>query len=472
MNRARLNSFLMFVWLVVGYGVIHATVVGWFGAIVTSLWQPTQTYEQFQARSDGELYIQESGARVTFRRLDGTAINDTSGLNANIIYPTNFVESQNEPPVQWQARIASFFDFQREKTAWYLVVPPDESNRCYFIGYEKFSRRQLGYIGLNGFSSSIPTQDQSFLIKTNSYDAFGGCVVSTFSGSSHSATQIGEWVELNYVPKVNSPADAVWILSQGNVYEIRLGARTVQKRFENRTDFRSISSMESMRDGKKYFHLLVRTETSLMIVDPQTNDVKKVNVGPIEPKVGEMVYGFDSGQILFCRHRWHQDLSGEMSDKRKLVWVDANGQIEKEMDLELNKRRVTGGSELLLAGFVSPVPVLPIAATTIGPLFVSQQDDDLPNTYGGRFLYVLRITWFWILSSTLIGIAACWACRRRERDVFGSTSWFWPILMLPCGFFGWVAYVFLKPLPPRLPNRQWRTAVPEPVLPLGTEIYA
>jgi len=103
----------------------------------------------------------------------------------------------------------------------------------------------------------------------------------------------------------------------------------------------------------------------------------------------------------------------------------------------------------------------------VAPSFMSGSD-----SYEQRLRMAGAMLWGWVLLAVLVGIACGWACRRRERDVFGNTSWLWPVLVGLCGWFGWMAYICLRPLPARLPHGQWMPSQPDPGRPLGTEVFA
>ena len=130
---------------------------------------------------------------------------------------------------------------------------------------------------------------------------------------------------------------------------------------------------------------------------------------------------------------------------------------------------LTGGAGGL--GWVAVKAVLLFAVAVIGPA-VTPPEPGEPVTYPARLFQFLSFVKIWIIVSVLVGLGTAWQVRRREVDVFQSSSWFWPILAGACGWFGWIGYSFVNPLPARLPNHQWLPAQPEPARPLGTEIFA
>ena len=82
MNRPWVTSILMFVWLSVGYTVVHVAVDMWAISVGSAIWPDPVPTESLQITDDGEALIQSAaGGR---RRLDGTPVQKVMELNPSL----------------------------------------------------------------------------------------------------------------------------------------------------------------------------------------------------------------------------------------------------------------------------------------------------------------------------------------------------------------------------------------------------
>jgi hypothetical protein len=380
-------------------------------------------------------------------------------------------------PIYWSGRIASFHDFQNPATSWYLITPPHRGGNAHFIGYDPISRGVVGYIGLDGFLSQPPAIDRSFQIKHHHWAAYYGSIVASQNPYSYFQVAFepsGRDVEIQYAPKVNASPDLVWILSNGTIHEVRLKTRTVNTIVKDRPDIRELAQFTYEDDGKSYLKLIVRAETELLILDPDTRTMESIKVVQVSPEDSFEFYQLKNGHRVLTRSP-KQDLES-VTNHQQIYWLDENGQIERQAEANLVRQLHTAGiSESIYISILFPIPILPNAIATIGPLinpalFQGKSYDPLP--YSQMVWKAYQDSAIWIALSILVGLLTGLVCRRREVDVFGNHGWMWPIIVGVTGWFGWMGYICVRPLPARLPNRQWMPNQPEPVRPIGTEIFA
>jgi hypothetical protein len=155
--------------------------------------------------------------------------------------------------------------------------------------------------------------------------------------------------------------------------------------------------------------------------------------------------------------------------KYEILWLDEQGGVERKAQATLNQ--AGRGMFATVFAVCVPAPMISFGAWFAAPPLRSDSQNE-PADYSQRFAEFAAQMWPWLISSLLVGIASGWSCWRRERLVFERSGWAWAILVGLCGWFGWVGYIFLRPLPARLPNHHWIRAQPEPNVPLGTEIFA
>ena len=136
MSRSSHPSLLMFVWLTIGYAVVHGAVASW-GIMCWQAFFPSSQYvESVKISEDGEPLIQMiSGIqrqKVAYRHFDGTVLPD-GGKNdfAGPVYLPNLTKPAE--PISWNSRISCFSDYQIPSTCWYLIAPPNRSSTACFV---------------------------------------------------------------------------------------------------------------------------------------------------------------------------------------------------------------------------------------------------------------------------------------------------------------------------------------------------
>ena len=304
--------------------------------------------------------------------------------------------------------------------------------------------------------------------------AFVGSVASTQTinpyAYANSGEPNGDGLDLQYVPMANSPADAVWIRSQGTIYEIRLGSRTVRTALKDLGELRFLAQSPTVRDGRTSMELLGRTETGLLIIDPETGTRETVPLEPM-PRVGyESFYQLKDGRRMLVHHT-SSTRRGRLLQHHRISWLGQEGQAARTEELTLDYTYGLPLNPNTAFSLACPSPIVAMSALFIAPIF-TPADSPETQTYSGRLSRLFAESRGWFAVALLTGILTGWSCRRRERDVFGSFNWLWPILVGACGWFGWIGYICLRPLPARLPHGQWLPTKPEPNPRLGTEIFA
>jgi hypothetical protein len=469
-------SMVLFLWLTIGFAVVHAVVTAWGVAVLQQAWPDSLQYEVLVLTEEGEAVIQgyTKGVGREFRKLDGTRIPDTLGLPRRFASGIDLMELDGRPPLTWDYRIVSYHDFQKPATFWYLISIPDRQNSAYFVGYDKMTHQLVGYLGIHGFSVQPPGIDESFEITPSGHTAFSGSVAAAQYAYAYSFAHEpdAENLEAQYSHLANVAPDAVWILSRGTVYEILLGQRAVRPLLKNQPELHNIAKEHVLKDGKSTLRLLSRTDTGISIIDPETGSLESIPLdAPRQPNGYESYYELKGGKRAFI-HQFASSRRGRNQQHYKVSWLGADGQVEQQEELTLDRGTSFPGP---YAGIALAVCV-PAPIGALGTLLIAPADESgrvwKAHSYSARFAELASDLMAWIVGSLLVGLVSGWACLCRERDVFGRTGWAWPLLVGICGWFGWIAYICLRPLPARLPSGQWMPSQPEPNRPLGTEIYA
>ena len=473
MSRSSHASLLMFILLTIGYSVVHGVVAFW-GIMCLQVFFPTpQLHESIRITQEGEPLIEVwDGERTKsgYRHLDGTMQQD---MMKRSFEPPVYLPRLTEPAeaISWNGRIAGFFDYQTPGTCWYLIAPPNRSSTAYFVGYDPKSRRIEGYIGLNGFSSEMPTINESFPIRSSyqtSFDHVMTAAIQNSAGIEQFNEPDAEWTK-EWIQTAGGLPDHVWILSKGTLYEVRLRERAVHKLVENRPDLHSVSTFSIDREGKNLKRLALNGESELLIVEPQSGQSESVKLDQTSANSNFFFYQLKNGQRLLSYDVGRN--AGNRIWTSHIKWLDAEGHVERVAETKLNYKPPSPPLDMGLAAYLGfPSPLVAFGSWLYTPFL--PEFALVANSPLGRLSEFFHHMNLWVGLSLLTGIATGWACRRRERDCFGSSSWFWPIIVGACGWFGWMGYICLRPLPARLPRGKWLPAQPEPAQPLGTEIFA
>lgn len=475
MKRHWLISLLLFIWLATGYGVIHVLGSLWLVSILQRVWPGDSPYERLQLTEDGEALVQfwsKSGEPV-FRRLDGTIVEQTIGMGRKFIQNNLWLSDRKRgEPRDWSDRVTSFYDFRRPSGGWFLIAPPSYAKHAYFCGFDTRTRRSIGYIGLNGFSQSVPTIDQSFPIETSEFSAFHQIQSSALNPSGYKTlNEYGEWTEQNFVPLSNAEPDTVWLLSKNTIYEIHLGTRQVRPLVENHPEIRGIVGLRDQQDAKSQLRLLDKVDSQLLIIDPKTAKIDSLDLEAQSPNLPHAYFELarlKSGQKVVIANS-SETRHGLVTTHNRILWLEEDNSIERSADVDTHSAsgRVTPAAISLIAPFPLASGVMCVALPIVLPRVAAEFSGS-----SGSLQEVCGDYRFWLASSLIIGLIAAWASWRRERDVFKTNNLMWPTVIFAGGFFGWMAYICLKPLPARLPDKRWLPEKPEPARPIGTEIFA
>ncbi len=480
MPRTDRHSLLMFLWLVLGYAIAHVVVAAWLGAMIESVWQPDYRYENVEVMSDGEPLVRIYSRRTNqYRTLDGELVSAAKVAERNsgrtVSQASIGIHPPSTQPSNWSQRLLPLTDGATLPVYWYAVLPQEVPGTMYFAGYDSRSRRLTGYLSAGGFTALPPSVEQFFPIRTGpSYYPFIGAVkaaaISSDGFYSHPQEPAYEALLDLYA---NAPGDAVWVLSRNVLYEIRLRSQTMRTLKTDLPEEAHLSRATFKRDDKTFVQLLVRSEAELLIIDPETTNTERLALGPSVPKDSGSYMQTDDG-LRLLHTQSPLEPTASLSDSKwrhQLTWYDASGSIVKQAET-VTQNPVSQSAVPFTTGasLVCPTPIAPLVGLMVGPWVVSGREAQF--AYSARLGIIWNFVWGWLLTTSIISLVIGWACRRRERDVFDNASWLWPILVGGLGWFGWMAYICLRPLPARLPHGRWMPTQPDPNRPLGTEVFA
>lgn len=461
MFRSRMHTLLLFLSLTIGFGLVHAMAVAWGLGLWWAIASTPVTQEYLFVTDRGEPLIGSWSASDqvgSYRTLDGVQISKADALHIRGAAQAGFDWSSARPAADWSQRISAYQDFEIDATYWYFVLLSGDPQRGCFEGYDKRTKRPVGFLGLSGFTLNRPGPGECFPIRsTHPGSASAGVIVAM----SRSWPEASEPYQYGVSPAENAPLDVIWLLSNDRVYELRLTTRTVRLLFE-RAHLRQISSLRHQRGDKAFVTLVLRTDRELLFLEPGKEGVKTWKSQRPPTGASEQLYVTDNDvRLRVITFRTTQGVV-----RNEIIWCDESGVEIRREEVTLNRAREFTNEPALFA----PAPVAAWALCGIGSWLVP----GLAPPELSRMQKVHRVSvqnWTWLLTSTMIGMATALDCRRRER-IWGRKGAIWPVSVGLLGLFGWVGYVCLRPLPQRQTDGEWMIHPPEPNLPLGIEIFA
>ncbi len=481
MSRFRLSPGLLFVMLTLGYGLVHLVCMLWVGTLLQPLWTGTATAESIQITKDGEVLIQRNTRQagetwadsLEYYRLDDTRVSPdqipTEFMNL-VTASTSPLGSKTVSVPPWGRRLVPIEDRGTPPTYWYLEVSAEDPQRLCFVGFNSLSRQKTGFVGRKGFTPNPVAPADRFLIPWgDSYNLWIGAVASSHAQHWFYQDVYEPVHQQRSAPRfANVEGVRLWILSEGTVYEIDLSQRQVKPLLQS-DDAIALYQTEANRDGRRLLQLLLRTPEELRIIDPRTLAETRLPLPLQPPPCTGSVYGeANNGErIILSYFRDRVDPSQPYSCE--IQWFQPDGKL-----IRTETRTLATMGDIPISFYnvylAVPTPLVPFIGLAIGPSAMAWDGD--PRDYATRFRRMFDLTGTWLLVALAIGITCGFACRRREVRIYGNRSWLWPIVVGLCGWFGWIGYICVRPLPARLPDGTYLTRIPEPALATGYEILA
>ncbi|MDX1965629.1 MAG: hypothetical protein SFV23_00535 [Planctomycetaceae bacterium] len=484
MPRTPLSSGLLFAFLTVGYALVHLMVGLWCGSLLEPILTKEAVSEHVQWTKSGDMIVQRSVrpagsiqySQVTYNTLDGVEL-PASEIQSQFTTPVGIGTwwSSTTPPtvdvVPWSKRIQSLHDRGTPPAFWYLIAPATDHSDFYLVGYDVNSRQKIGYLGVQGFSLQEPARDARFATRPYGDELWDRLTTSNISNLRgypdpfEPRGQDHEDIDCDNVTGVR-----VWVLMGGSVYEIDPRRRTVRELLK--ADSALLLTKTILEgNGKRVFHLLLRSDDALTVVDPATLEQRRLALPPTGRHQAMYALEAADGRFVVTTTTYNPS-DPNTGVKYEFRWFNTDGSLARSLSRELlgrQSQQLEPETQSVGLAVCLPAPILSLGVTLLAPLFMVF---DGVGDYSANLAFVARWIAVWVLATLATGVACGWACRRRELEIYQSRSWMWPIVVGLLGWFGWVGYHCLRPLPAKLPDGRWMPRRPDVVPPLGCELMA
>ena len=491
-----------------GAQVVYAVLFFWVVGVGGQFADDRGIREELQIQTDGTPVIVTQVAPYNDltgrigRTLDGDSV-PYEQLNQK--HFGSDLPGSKEPPrrfgrIAWKDRIGSFNDGRVPNVWWYFIHGGRRGSQGYFVGFDKKTKLQVGYIGAGGFRTDEPPTEELFPVDGR---RVGGARV--VGSGDHLTSQSREfWLHVKTGSPNSSrdlsgqgmPDRRLYLISGKRLWEIDLHERSVRVLLERdglvSVGICSPANPSGIARNPAYekthpVHLAIRTQDRVLVFDRRTGESESY---PIPEEVRQTLlslYELDDQRGILLHNRRGFDSgyeTGKWSDK--LYWVDRQRQIVRTETIVLDR----GGIDMdhLVAvcqlSLYFPGAIAPTIAIFAGPplwSMIAGETTSYPVALGGAL---------WALSPALLitfalaGVMVRLCLKRQRRYALPGTRT-WVVFIALFGVPAMVGYLLCRRWPVRAPcpaceqpvprDREscssCDTPFPEPAL-KGTEVFA
>lgn len=402
----------------------------WFQALL--MWHELaqrESWELLKVNQQGEAVIERNSygsLPTTYRTLDGRMLESFPGNAVNQIALAQ-PDAERAPWLEWSSRIWSMRNTTPPTTNWYLIHDGHPQGLAYWVAYEMESKRRAGYLGKDGFSPVMPEPSAQFVVDAHLLST--GTALANFPGGVGGVRAGG--FRSNY--------DPFYLLSDGEVFSIDVGRRTVERvpladrvlSVATNTELIKVKTEESVYNDyrtRPVFHFKDR----ILIggTDPSQENVRTFLIPPELRDAPLELYPSLGTEIVLQR-----SLAGTHVPL-ELYWADATGKISRRHDVEIAGNEVSS-SRAIDWSLWSAMPAV-LAVTVIQLLLLVMPAAGPVNR--AALGSVLIDGWpIWLVTFVICLALAAWVYRRQRR-LHGSIPWAWALMAFLFGPAGALGY--------------------------------
>jgi hypothetical protein len=432
----------------VAVAAIWSIAIGWGAAIVAS-WSDTLVVraESIIVTRDGtplvRFYSDKDYQNASYRTLDGQPVEFKVKQE---LASARLVPPRRTPPIfdwpsGWGETLAAS-DFDRPPGAWYLVRDNRPLGRAYFIGYDTISRQKIGYIGRSGFSRSLPSADEWFVVGRQAIGlaATGGQQLSL----NAPADVYDSYLNASYLPRW-----LVFVIDGDRLVEVDLRQRSVRDVFAAQgissvAILSEVDAAEQIGAGQSdapsmAIRLAFRTKDRIVVQDNSFNAFREFHLPASLASETVDVYAVAKDQILvqFTKR------SAIEPPTERLLWVGSDGKVLREATVRLaqyanfNTSTNERTNAMLATGFI-PIPVFWATMLSFAPL--GEFMENRQPTYAAAVANPFGMLWPAILVALVIGSVSAALVGRWQRKYYRPHTKVWCAFAFLLGLPGVLAY--------------------------------
>ncbi|MFV2068395.1 MAG: hypothetical protein ACC645_15605 [Pirellulales bacterium] len=507
LNEKRCRVVVASLIVATGLAVVWALLSVWGATLATQAFlSHTDLQERIQIAAEGTpVVITQAGAnnldlgRRTLGGKQWPVVYEKWLAGARLVEPA-MPPGLVQVPLPWRGRVAGGSDGKHPPTAWYLLCNAEPEGKVYLAGFDAVSNLPAGYIGRQGFRSTIPPPDQQFSLPKNSrYYLSSVCKSPQFLQSWGIVQSWNHKLDEESQP----PAWLVFLIGEDRLVEIDLRKRTVRTALEipgvqtitsigwwkpkskesSDTVLAPTTSDNAPADLELINRYALRTGDRVVVYDPASGDHQAYVIPEELRRSTFSAFRLGPDRLLYQVGRGFWS-GGTIVD---LLWSDADGRVEEEQRIELASSVPMPQKQMARsAAAVVPVPLVWLTGMTLFyPATKLQQHHADDYGYTDALLQAMEIGWQPLIVVLVIGLIVAGLALRLHRKYYRPRPGVWWLFVFLLGPAGLLAYwlehrrAVLEPCAacghtvPR--DRDGCAACGEtfaPPAPVGTEVFA
>jgi hypothetical protein len=401
------------------------------------------------------------GSPWDYHDLDGNAIEvleDNAWLRT-VRLPAQLTPRRLGGAVSWGYRLWSFNDRRHPLLAWFFVADGRAGGAGYFAGYDRTSKRCVGYLGTAGPRDAMPSPEECFALPSGAQTT-RQCVHSVQDG----------WriygVMMFKSERASAQSDIepwyAYVQTEDGVYQIDLSRQTAVLALPGESVLSS-GLLRLPREQTEVDRLVARTTDAVVVLNGRNQVLRRAVIPPELRSVDFAWTETSANEALYC---WTVDAERDQNEESRSVMpaddaplsmsgqmhyemcrADAAGQITWRAGVDLQKGSSQAYLRYLL-GLFAPSPLLAdfYVSCYRTKTWLSSRTND---TYGQALGQALDEFWPALVIIQLLAAGLTWAVYRRQvrYPTAHLETVGWMVLVFVLGLPGWIGYRFARSWP-------------------------
>jgi hypothetical protein len=329
------------------------------------------------------------------------------------------------------SRVQTYAVQQPDKSIWYFIHDEKPDGKAYFVGYDSESKHCIGYLGLSGFSQSLPNEDDRFPVDGSKLIAGAALQPSLNPNGAY----------------FNNPCNTPIMISGNRLLKIDLRNRSIKVLMES-PELISLALLRVAKDNEEttsndliYNHslLAVRMTDRIILFNASGKQVQSYVI----PK---------DLQDRYCNFWRIDDEKAIISEskhppKEELTWIDPAGKVLRQEEVALEGTNIySERTECWHMTLIIPEPVAMASLTMVLIPLDKVYADVFPN-YKTALERTLSLCWPMLLTICILSAVLAFFCYRRQRRMAQPWTWVWVGFVFLCGVPGFLGYLFHRRWP-------------------------